>query len=185
MSPEDDAMARALMARAQVGEQPAYEELLHLLARQARRFVARRMGDAALAEDIVQEILLTVHRMRHAYDPARPLGPWFYAIAQSRLVDALRSRRRVSATEVADEEMLAELAAAPDAGWAHTRIGDVLAQAVARLPRIQREVVSLLKYDDLSVRDVAERLGMSEAAVKTTAHRSYKVLRRMLQGAMG
>jgi RNA polymerase sigma-70 factor (ECF subfamily) len=185
MSPEDDAMANALMVRAQLGEQPAYEEVLHLLARQARRFVGRRVGDAAFAEDVVQEILLTVHRMRHTYDPARPVGPWFYAIAQSRLVDGLRGQRRVLTAEVADEEMLAELAAAPDAGWAHTRVGEALAQAVARLPRVQREVVSLLKYEDLSVREMAHRLGMSETAVKTTAHRSYKVLRRMLQGAIG
>jgi DNA-directed RNA polymerase specialized sigma24 family protein len=49
---------------------------------------------------------------------------------------------------------------------------------VSNLPRVQREVVSLLKYDDLSVRDVAQRLGMSEAAVKTTAHRGYKMLRK-------
>jgi len=49
---------------------------------------------------------------------------------------------------------------------------------VAELPRIQREIVSLLKYEDLSVRDVAARLGMSEAAVKASAHRGYKLLRR-------
>jgi RNA polymerase sigma-70 factor (ECF subfamily) len=56
---------------------------------------------------------------------------------------------------------------------------------VARLPRVQREVVSLLKYEDLSVRDVAHRLGMSESAVKTTAHRGYKGLRRMVGGVAG
>jgi RNA polymerase sigma-70 factor (ECF subfamily) len=55
---------------------------------------------------------------------------------------------------------------------------DRLAHAVAGLPRLQREVVSLLKYEDMSVREVAHRLGMSEAAVKTAAHRGYKMLRR-------
>ena len=50
--------------------------------------------------------------------------------------------------------------------------------AVAGLPRVQREIVSLLKYEDLSVRDVARRMGMSEAAVKASAHRGYKLLRR-------
>ena len=53
-----------------------------------------------------------------------------------------------------------------------------LARAVAGLPRVQREIVSLLKYEDLSVRDVARRMGMSEAAVKASAHRGYKLLRR-------
>ena len=55
-----------------------------------------------------------------------------------------------------------------------------LARAVAGLPRVQREVVSLLKYEDLSVREVATRLGMTEAAVKASAHRGYKLLRRLV-----
>ena len=165
------------MARAQTGDGRAYEELLRLLAKEARGFVGRRVGWADWAEDVVQEILMTVHRARATYDPGRPFAPWFYAIASSRLVDALRARKRLVSREVADEEAIArQEAPAPSAAASHLR--DTLAVAVASLPRVQREVVSLLKYEDLSVREVARRLGMSEAAVKTTAHRGYKLLRR-------
>jgi len=163
------------MAEAQRGDRQAYEELLTMLAREARGFVGRRVGWAEWAEDVVQDVLLTVHRARASYDPARPFAPWFYAIASSRLVDALRSRRRLSMREVVDEEAVARREAPRVETHA---LSDTLAHAVAGLPRVQREVVSLLKYEDLSVREVARRLGMSEAAVKTTAHRGYKVLRR-------
>jgi RNA polymerase sigma-70 factor (ECF subfamily) len=78
---------------------------------------------------------------------------------------------------VVDEAVLAAHAA-PRIASADADIRETLARAVAALPRIQREIVSLLKYEDLSVRDVAARLGMSEAAVKASAHRGYKLLRR-------
>jgi RNA polymerase sigma-70 factor (ECF subfamily) len=163
------------MAGAQQGDRRAYEELLTLLAREARGFVGRRVGWAEWAEDVVQEVLLTVHRARATYDPTRPFAPWFYAIASSRLVDALRARRRLALREVVDDDAVARR----EAPRAETHaLSDTLAHAVAGLPRVQREVVSLLKYEDLSVREVARRLGMSEAAVKTTAHRGYKILRR-------
>jgi RNA polymerase sigma-70 factor (ECF subfamily) len=172
------------MVRAQQGDQRAYEDLLQLLARDARGFVGRRVGWTDWVEDVVQDALLTVHRARHTYDGRRPFAPWFYAIVNSRLIDALRSRKRLIGREVVDEEALARQAA-PAGDHGRPDMREELARAVSGLPRVQREVVSLLKYDDLSVREVAARLGMSEAAVKATAHRGYKVLRRTVKGAVG
>lgn len=164
-----------------MGDAVPYEALLTLLAREARAFVGRRVGFADWIEDVVQDVLLTVHRALATYDPQRPFGPWFYAIATARLVDTLRARRRQAAREIVDDEIVAAQPAAATPPHS-ARLHDALAEAVARLPRVQREVVSLLKYEDLSVRDVATRLGMSEAAVKATAHRGYKVLRRRVGG---
>jgi RNA polymerase sigma-70 factor (ECF subfamily) len=184
VTPDQEQEAGRLMLRAQQGDQRAYEDLLRLLAQESRGFLGRRLGWAEWTEDVVQEVLLTVHRARQTYDPARPFAPWFYAIINSRLIDGLRSRRRVTTRELADDEALAQHAA-PEAEGGRGELREVLARAVARLPRVQREVVSLLKYEDLSVREVASRLGMSEAAVKTTAHRGYKVLRRIVGVSIG
>lgn len=174
------------MLCAQQGDQRAYEELLRLVAREARSFVGRRVAWADWTEDVVQEVLLTVHRTRHTYDPARPFAPWFYAIASSRLIDVLRSRKRVTTREVADEDAIAAQPAPHRDGLAEgpSDVSEALAQAVARLPRVQREVVSLLKYEDLSVREVAARMQMTEGAVKAMAHRGYKVLRRTVGAAI-
>jgi RNA polymerase sigma-70 factor (ECF subfamily) len=184
VTPDQEQQAGVLMIRAQQGDQRAYEDLLCLLAQVSRGFVGRRLGGAEWTEDVVQEVLLTVHRARQTYDPARPFAPWFYAIINSRLIDALRSRKRVTLRETPDEEALAQQPA-PSTESAGSELRETLAQAVSRLPRVQREVVSLLKYDDLSVREVAVRLGMSEAAVKTTAHRGYKLLRRRVGAVAG
>ena len=61
MTPELELHAGALMARAQGGDQPAYDELLRLAARDARGFVARRVGAVDWVEDVVQEALISVH----------------------------------------------------------------------------------------------------------------------------
>jgi RNA polymerase sigma-70 factor (ECF subfamily) len=155
-----------------------------MLAAEARGFVRRRAGWAEWSEDVVQEALLTVHRGRQTYDPARPLAPWFYAILSSRLVDALRHHRRVRTNELIDDDALGRQAAV-ETDDRSDALRETLARAVSRLPRVQREVVSLLKYEDLSVREVAARLGMSEGAVKVTAHRGYKVLRRTVGASIG
>lgn len=181
MTPDAEALAAQLMRAAQDGDAAAYEQALRLVADAARAYVWRRVGRADWGEDVVQDVLLTVHRARHTYDPTRPFGPWFYAIAGARLIDAIRSRRRVILREIADEDAVARHAMA-DAEPTTTAISQHLALAVASLPRVQREVVSLLKFEDLSVREVATRLGLSESAVKTTAHRGYARLRSKVKG---
>src|SRR5215207_5875635 len=105
------------MTRAQAGDRQAYEDLLRALSVVARGFVRRRVGWAEWIEDVVQEALLTVHRARQTYDPARPFAPWFYAILNSRLIDALRDHRRVRSRELIDEDALGrQPAAAADPG---------------------------------------------------------------------
>lgn len=181
MTPDSDECASRLLAAAQDGDAAAYDALLRLLAGRARVFVGKRTGWAHWGEDVVQDILLAVHRARHTYDPVRPLGPWFHAIASARLIDAIRARRRLAGREVVDADVVEQHAAAA-AEPGQPVMSRALALAVASLPRVQREVVSLLKFEDLSVREVADRLGMSESAVKTTAHRGYARLRSKVKG---
>lgn len=168
-----------LMLRAQAGDQTAYASLLVQLTATCRKFARRRLGDVPWIDDVVQETLIAVDRARHTYDPARPFGPWFYAIASNRLIDVLRRERRVTAREIATDTL-------PDARLSRDEAPrndidvDALHAAVSSLPQRQREVIERLKFGDESVRDVAGRLNMTESAVKVTAHRGYRMLKRLL-----
>ncbi len=83
-----------LMARAQTGDRAAYNQVLKAMTPAIRALVRRRITDEALAEDVTQDVLLTVHRVRHTYDPARPILPWLATIARARAWDcAMRSTR--------------------------------------------------------------------------------------------
>src|SRR5262245_57557210 len=103
MAPEsNDDLARdrewsALMAAAQGGDRAAYERLLREILPFLRALAARQHRRPDRIEDVVQEALLTVHRVRHTYDPTRPFAPWLAAIARRRSIDALRRRGRTDA----------------------------------------------------------------------------------------
>jgi RNA polymerase sigma-70 factor, ECF subfamily len=176
---EQERQSATLMRLAQDGDQMAYASLLVLLTSVTRQFVRRRLGGAVTwVDDVVQETLLAIHGARHTYDPARPFAPWFYAIASNRMIDVLRRERRVASHELGSD-------AVPDptdaAGSRHSEIdGEAIRSALQTLPVRQRDVIEGLKYRDESVRDVAGRLGMSESAVKVTAHRGYRALKRLL-----
>jgi RNA polymerase sigma-70 factor, ECF subfamily len=179
MTPEQEQQLGRLMTQAQDGDREAYEVLLSRVATLVRGYVRRRVGDVAWGDDVVQECLMAIHRARHTYDPARAFAPWMYAIAQNRLIDALRQKKRLLLREVQ-----------PDVSWMEPGVRprqerDLILQdvrrAVAGLPANQRQVVELLKFEDKSVRDVAVQLGMSESNVKVTAHRGYRALRRRIE----
>jgi RNA polymerase sigma-70 factor (ECF subfamily) len=178
MTGEQERQAAALMQRAQAGDQTSYGALLLLLASVAARFVRARIGSQPWADDVVQETLMTVHRVRHTYDVTRPFAPWFYAIVSSRVVDVARRERRIAGREIATDQLL-DAPAARTSGRGEIDADRVRA-ALAALPAKHRAVIEGLKYRDESVRETAARLEMSEAAVKVTAHRGYRMLRRLL-----
>lgn len=179
MTPEQERELGHLMVRAQDGDRQAYEDLLIRVSGLVTGFVRRRVGDVSWADDVVQESLVALHRARHTYDPTRPFAPWLFAIAQNRLIDALRVVKRRVLREMQPDSAWPGLARRPEQERDAMR-ADVR-RAVAGLPDKQRAVIELLKFEELSVREVASRLGMSEANVKVTAHRGYRALRRRVE----
>jgi len=166
------------MVAAQTGDRRSYETLLTRVAGLAQAFVRTRVGEVSWCDDVVQEALLAVHRARHTYDAARPFAPWVYAIVHNRFIDAVRVQKRRLLRELQVDD-----AADPSQRPVQERdalLGDVR-RAVRGLPENQRRVIELLKFEDLSVREVATRLGITEANVKVTAHRGYRALRRQIE----
>ena len=181
MTSQQEQRATTLIMRGQQGDPVAYAELLTLLAATARQYARNRLGDVPWLDDIAQETLLTVHAARRTYDPKRPFAPWFYAILSSRMIDVLRRERRIMSREIG-----ADVLPEPESGAGSARErtqgpdpGHIRA-ALDALPARQREIVSALKLRDQSVKEVSERLGMSQSAVKVAAHRGYRALRRLL-----
>src|SRR6266853_4715822 len=168
------------MARAQACDRDAYRRLLEDVTPYLRSIAARHLRNSGDIEDTVQEVLLTVHAVRHTYDPARPFGPWLVAIANRRVVDGLRRQGRSRAREVALETEH-ETFAAPQANVAAAASdGRVLRDAVAQLPPGQRDAIRMLKLREMSLKEAAAASGMTVAALKVATHRALKSLRKML-----
>jgi RNA polymerase sigma-70 factor (ECF subfamily) len=170
-----------LMARSQDGDREAYRTLLEGVTPYIRSLAARCFKQPSDVEDAVQDVLLTIHMVRHAYDPSRPFGPWLAAIANRRIIDRLRRDTRRKAREVAlsaDHETFAEPATNVHRGTADEV---ALAQAIERLPPDQRQTIRMLKLDEMSLKEAAAASGRSIPALKVATHRAIKSLRRMLK----
>ena len=85
---------RAWMAASQQGDADAYQRLLTELLPFVTGLVRGRVGDDPAAEDIVQEVLLSIHTARHTYRSERPLEPWVRTIARNAVIDWIRKRAR-------------------------------------------------------------------------------------------
>ena len=79
-----------LLARAQTGDGNAYRQFLEGVLPVVRRFLNNKIRDPDWAEDIAQEVLVSIHRARASYDPQRPVFPWIHAISHRRFVDHMR-----------------------------------------------------------------------------------------------
>jgi RNA polymerase sigma factor (sigma-70 family) len=122
-------------------------------------------------EDIVQDVLLTIHLKRGTWDPSRPIGPWVAAIARNRLIDILRRRGRHISVPIDDvmdslgrEDKTAEVSARD--------IDALLEQLKAK----QRDIVRSISLQGSTIRETADRLHMSDGAVRVALHRALKAL---------
>ena len=170
------------MAAAQEGDAGAYERLLRDILPPIRALVGRRLGDPSGVDDVVQNVLLSIHRARHTFRPERAFGPWMRAIARNAVVDAQRARNTRSRREVPIEDREWP-AAETDPLEAFEELSPRMAEALRELPATQREAVELLHIHQLTVAEAAKRLGVTPGALKVRAHRGYKALRTRIGGA--
>ena len=168
------------MVAAQAGDARAYDSLLRAALPLLRSVARRRIRDAAEAEDAVQDAMLTIHQLRHAYDPTRPIRPWMTAICERRAIDRLRRSGRRQGRETPIDDF-GETLASPGANQGEARVASAeLRAAVAELPQAQRTALGLAKLEDLPLAEASARSGMSVGALKVATHRAVKALRKRL-----
>jgi RNA polymerase sigma-70 factor (ECF subfamily) len=182
-SDEDEARWAAYMRASQGGDSAAFESLLGEILPRLRSHVFGRLSGREYAEDVVQNVLLSVHRSRHTYHPSRPFKPWLNAVTRNAVIDAMRAHRNEWRHQDFDDFELA--ADVPAEAEATEGISPELESALARLPDAQREAVELLHIEELSVREAATRSGSTVSAFKVRAHRGRIRLREILSGRVG
>jgi RNA polymerase sigma-70 factor (ECF subfamily) len=179
---------KELMAKYCDGDAPAFRELYAAVAPRLLGYLVKMTRSRALADDLLQQTFLKVHRARAAYVRGADPVPWIYAIAHRTFIDEFRKQQRAVAKVTAADE-LPEVPAAitgepvgtvdepadPDAARAAL-------DALARLPEAQREAVVLTKLDGKSVAEAAVIAGTTVGAMKVRAHRGYEALRKLLGG---
>jgi RNA polymerase sigma factor (sigma-70 family) len=174
-----------LMQRAQHGDSDAYAQLLKDIAAVLRRVIQRQRAflNSEDIEDLVQEVLLSVHAVRASYDPSRPFMPWLFAITKNRLADGARRYARHGAREIPFEEIEVTFRLS-STNTLQEEYGSAqdLHRAIGELPTTQRDAIEMLKLKEMSLKEAAAASGMSTGALKVATHRAMNSLRKMLRG---
>ncbi len=183
------------MARFASGEDAALGDVYDLASPAVFTFLLRLCCDRLMAEDLMQETFLRLHRARGLYRAGAPVMPWAYTIARRLFLDAVRARRYDTATTLGSAErgggsdahaaIMREVAApGPSAEelLADRELAAAVDAALSRLPEAQASAFRLLKGEGLSVAETAAIMGSTKGAVKLRAHRAYQALRSLLAG---
>jgi RNA polymerase sigma-70 factor (ECF subfamily) len=179
--------ARELMARYCDGDASAFRELYAVVAPRLLGYLVKMARSRAVADDLLQQTFMKVHRARAAYVRGADPVPWIYSIAHRTFLDEARRQKR-AVVRVGDTEELPELHAdlhgeaadRRDEPRADPELVKATLDALAELPEQQREAVVLTKLDGKSVAEAAEIAGTTVGAMKVRAHRGYEALRKLL-----
>jgi len=157
----------------QNGNMDDFEKLYSTLAKPLVRYLWTFVRNTTMADDLLQETFLQLHRARHTYTPPRPVRPWIYAITRHVALMHLRSSRRRK--ESLADDTLPEFPVSPEVA----QLGDraTVHKLLSELPRKGREVLILHHLLGLSFEEVGQILGLAAGTAKVRAHRALKSLR--------
>jgi RNA polymerase sigma-70 factor (ECF subfamily) len=173
-----EALVEAIAARQ---DREAFKALFGHFAPRVAAFARRLGADGQVAEDLAQDVLLTVWRRAAQFDRRRAgAGTWIYTIARNRRIDMIRREARPD-FDPADPSLQGEAEAAADDTLAERRREVSLRQAVARLPEEQSRLMRLAYFEDKSHGAIAEELNIPLGTVKSRIRLAKRKLRQMLQ----
>jgi RNA polymerase sigma factor (sigma-70 family) len=178
-----EAHLASLMAAAQDGDAVSYQSLLRTCLPLIGSMARNQGVPADRVDDVVQDVLVTLHRFRHTYDPARPFTPWLRAIAQRRAIDAMRSHARHRTREVHAPlvyESHPDPAATAVQELERSDAAHSLHAAVAVLPDGQRQAVEELALQERTLEEASVSTGRTKGALKVNLHRALNALRARL-----
>ena len=143
-------------------------------------FIRTRVGDAAEAEDILQDVFYEFVEEYRLPESIERASDWLFKVARNRIIDRFRKKKEVSLSETGDEEeyrldlALPSPDAGPEAEYARALLLDALREALDELPEAQREVFVEHELDGRSFKEMAARTGV---AINTLlARKRYAVL---------
>ena len=188
-SQEGAASDRDLMVRLAAGDREALAPLMERHYPRLYRLALSYVRNPDDALDVVQETFVKAFRKADRWDGSTEAGPWLSRVAVNQSIDRWRRnrRRRATFTPLAEgdhDESLADGGPDPDRRVLRREMRDRLAVALEGLPDRQRAVVVLRHYQEMSLDEIAQTLGMRLGTVKSTLHRALGRMRTGLRGEL-
>ena len=165
-----------LMLSFRDGDEAAFDQLFERWAGPLLRYMERMVGDAATAEELVQEAFFRVHKARSRYEPRARFSTWLYRIATNLALNELKRPRRRHFHEEEENVGLVSQGPSSESEMDARKKGTAVEQALADLPERQRMALWLSAAEGHSYAEVASVLEITEKAVKALVHRGRTAL---------
>jgi len=172
----------ALLAAAQRGDANAYRRFLEEILPFARNVARRKCRSETLVEDIVQDSLLTLHRVRHTYRPGQPVKPWLATIVIRRAIDVNRRQGRIERRETWNPEVYETFSDTATNQGEASDSSEAVARMMTNLTPRQREAIELVKLKEMTLAEAEAATGQSAGSIKVNVHRALQRLRRLVAG---
>ncbi|HWQ16200.1 MAG TPA: sigma-70 family RNA polymerase sigma factor [Roseiflexaceae bacterium] len=167
-----------LIYRAKAGDHGAVTQIYERYAPAIYRYIYFRVGEVELAEDLQADVFLRMLEGIHRYeDRGWPISAWLYRIAHDRTVDTMR-RRRVR--QHVPLETWGGACEGPESTVDERLDYEEIGRMMNELTDDQRQVIHMRFMADMSIQEVASRLGRTEGSVKALQHRGLQSLARRL-----
>ncbi len=163
-----------LFNAAKAGDEQCYREFLHNILPILRAVTAKKLPQDD-RNDVIQEILISIHKARHTFDGNRPVMPWLMAIAHFRISDHFRKAYRRGDYKTVNIDRVAEpIDSVTILPFANEPFHELIKYASER----DKRILTLMHVEGYTAKETAAQLGMKESAVKVAAHRAIKKIRQ-------
>ncbi len=166
------------LASARKGDEAAFGFIVESYQVPVYNLCYRMLANAEAAEDAAQEVFLKAFRNLHRYDPERRFTTWLLSIASHHCIDILR-RRRIQESSLEDllpSQMPSDPNPGPEAAYAQREYQEEVRAILRGLAPLDRAVIVLRYWYDLSYEEIAETLSQSVSAIKSRLHRTRRNL---------
>jgi RNA polymerase sigma-70 factor (ECF subfamily) len=191
-APQPDEPDSLLIQKVKDGDQSAFEALFHRHMARVHRQALALLNSEAEAEEVVQEVFITVYTKAQQFRGEAAFSTWLYRLTANAAISRLRQRQRRREESLEDylpkfnadghhlERPVVDWSAEVEASLAGRELQRVLRQALDELAPVDKAVVVMSDLDDLPNRDIANALGLTVPAVKARLHRARLFLRGRL-----
>jgi RNA polymerase sigma-70 factor (ECF subfamily) len=181
----DIALAADIRAVAELRDRSAFQRLFDHYAPRVKAYLRRLGADDGGADDLTQEVLLSVWRRAYQFDPTKAsLSTWVFTIARNKRIDAIRRERRPD-VDLDDPSLEPDPVPRADALTEMTQFADRVRRAIETLPDEQKQLVQVFYFEDKTHSTIAEELGLPLGTVKSRLRLALGKLRVALGGLEG
>ncbi len=172
-----EAELRQLVGRLRTSDESAFKELFDEFQQGIFSFLRYKIGDAAVAEDVIQEVFIKLWENRHTLDESRSIKSYLFTIANNLALNNLRHRKVVIQFQQKQRQEVTSYADSPEAAAEANELREKLLHLIAGLPEKTRVVFMMSRFDELANKEIAARLEISVSTVENHMNKALRILR--------